>query len=195
LHAQRAKSLNRKAALPAFGALLRALCLPAQATTGGPVAGQAVAYTMTVSSSVADAGNVLVTDQQPAGVSFHSWNCTSAPDGLCPAASGGGGDFSQTIARLPVGQSVTFTINGTVDAPSDPTVNIADVNVPGGQCASGKPMPCQKITTTGALVRERDLPYATPVPTLNAAALTLLALLLAALDWRARRKPGEKAGL
>jgi len=156
--------------------------------------GSSVTYTVTASNtgSVA-ANNVAVADSFPAGIANATWTCTDSAGGsLCPAASSGGTItapatlLNQTIASLPAGGTVTYTIVATTASSGLPPViaNTATANVSGGVCVdasgqpTGEPMPCpstvsnpsapiitftKTASTTAALAAGEQLTYTVTV--------------------------------
>lgn len=139
-------------------------------------AGGKVVYTLTVrSTGQAPTHGTVVTDAVPAGITAMTWTCTGADGGVCPHASGSGA-LNETIATMPAGSSVTYTLEGTLSlTPTATVTNTASVTPPvGAVCASGDPAgPC---TASASLSATPLAP--TPVPTLSQWALMLLSLLL-----------------
>ena len=96
------------------------------ATAGGPIA-----YSITLSNSgPSDVTGVGVSDAFPATLTGVSWTCVGSGGGSC---SGGSGAISDSV-NLPVGASVTYTINGTVlsDTAAGPLTNTVMVSNPAG---------------------------------------------------------------
>jgi len=91
--------------------------------------GSTVVYTVVVSNTgVNDSTDATLTIAEPAGITFTSWLCAASGTGACVNASGVGA-ISQTSANLPVGETLTFTVNA--DVPSGfagPLVNTATVS-------------------------------------------------------------------
>jgi len=97
-------------------------------TTASP--GQSLTYTITASNAgPAPVTGAAVVDTLPASLVGATWSCAGAAGGTC-AASGTGniGD----VANLPVGGSVTYTLNANVTANPLSLVNTASIAVPGG---------------------------------------------------------------
>jgi uncharacterized repeat protein (TIGR01451 family) len=96
------------------------------------VAGQALAYTLTVSNlGGSDVAGARVQDSLPAAMSAFTWTCTSNGAGSCVKASGSGD--VDALVNLPSGTFVTFTVSGTVPpGTTGPQVNTATVAPPAG---------------------------------------------------------------
>lgn len=144
--------------------------------------GSRVTYTIRVANVGAlDAQNVEIKDPPPDGIASMTWACAdSAGAGLCPASAGGGG-LNQTVAKLPPGSTLTYTVIATLAAggllPAQ-IANTATANVPGGLCSDGQAMPCPSANVTNLTVNLTQTPIeAAPVPALTPGALALLALL------------------
>ncbi|WP_300619449.1 GEVED domain-containing protein [Dokdonella sp.] len=120
------------------------------ATPAGAVApGGTVTYTVVVTNegNVA-APNTRVQDAFPPGISSASWTCVASTGAACPNATSGGAVappdelLDETIATLPPGGSVTYTIAATVAAnPPAHIVNTVAVTPPGGVCLPGNTLP------------------------------------------------------
>ena len=112
--------------------------------------GDPVEYTVTVTntSAVATATNVQVADPVPSGLdaSTITWSCSSATGAAsCADASpgSGGGDLASTLATLPPGSSVTYTISGNAAASvSGAVTNTATASGADVVCADGQALPC-----------------------------------------------------
>jgi len=124
--------------------------------------GGTVRYTLTVRNTGQVAANgTVVSDPLPTGVASMSWTC-SAGGASCPAASGSGA-LSQTIASLPTGGVVTYTITATLSASAvvgSTITNTASAAPPGGgTCApGGSAGPCTATvgTTVSGAVQASD---------------------------------------
>ena len=142
--------------------------------------GGRISYTIVVSNAGAVSANgTAVQDTLPAGLTAASWTCTASGGATCPSASGSG-DIAQTIATLPPGGSVTYTVNASVTAaPGTTLTNTASVTPPGGGvCVPGNvAAPCSSAVSSAVV----GAAASTPVPTLGEWALVLLSLLLAAV--------------
>jgi uncharacterized repeat protein (TIGR01451 family)/MYXO-CTERM domain-containing protein len=76
--------------------------------------GQAVSYAITMSNAgPGAAGSVTMADTMPAQLSGATWTCAGTGGGTCVAS--GSGNIS-SVASLPVGSSVTYTLHGTIIA-------------------------------------------------------------------------------
>jgi hypothetical protein len=144
-----------------------------------------VVYTVTVTNSgtVPDPGEI-VSDPKPEGIASMTWVCAGSGGAVCPNASGDGA-VSETIATMPPGGQVVYTLTETLAATGLPQLinNTATVISPGGVCLNGAPMPCAASVSN-------PVAGVANVPTLDKSALALLALLMAALTlalWHKRR--------
>jgi uncharacterized repeat protein (TIGR01451 family) len=115
------------------------------ANTTAPLApSDPVQYTLTVTntSTTTPATNVTVTDPVPTGIdpASVSWTCAGA---ACPHASGTGA-LNETIATLPAGGAVTYTISANAVAAAVPprVVNTAHVTGTDMVCDDGETKPC-----------------------------------------------------
>lgn len=139
--------------------------------------GGKVTYTVTVANeSSGDATSVAVSDPLAQGIDSTTWTCaTGHGSARCPAASGAGA-LQQTIATLPAGSSLVYTIQATVgaNAPSE-IVNTASLTLSDGSL-------CGPTCSAQATVKRQNVVEGTvaPVPTLAQWALAALALLMAA---------------
>ncbi|ANB16197.1 PKD domain protein [Dokdonella koreensis DS-123] len=146
-----------------------------------------VVYTVTVANvGSVDAANVTVSDPLPAGISSYVWTCAAAGGAVCPNASGSGA-LAETIATLPAGSTVVYTIHATIGGnPPGSIVNVVTLTPPGDAvCAPGNtPPPCRAdVPITVAPPREP-----TPVPVDSRWMLLVLGLLLmAGALWEQRR--------
>jgi uncharacterized repeat protein (TIGR01451 family) len=132
-----------------------------------------VVYTVTVrNTGTTAATNVAVADAVPAGINAFAWTCAASGGGACPNASGSGA-LAQTIASLPVGGQLVYTIAATIAAePPTSIVNTANVSLTNGTCA-----PCS-ATVTGQVQTPQEV---RPVPAADRWALWLLTGLIAAV--------------
>lgn len=98
--------------------------------------GGSITYKVTVTNNSAlNLTGITVTDEMPALISSWSWVCT--PDAGPPAASCATGtnttNINDTTVNLPVGRSVTYTINANVsNTASGDLTNSASVSLPSG---------------------------------------------------------------
>jgi uncharacterized repeat protein (TIGR01451 family) len=148
-----------------------------------------VVYTVTVANSgTVPAAGVAVSDPIPDGITAMTWVCAGSGGAACPNASGSGA-VNETIATLPPGGQVVYTLTATLAATSLPQliVNSATANLPPGSvgaCLNGQPMPCSASVSN-------PVQGVAAVPALDKGALALLALLMAALTaavWRKRQR-------
>lgn len=124
--------------------------------------GGTVRYTLTLrNTGKVAADGTTVSDPQPAGVSSMGWTC-SASGTTCPAASGSGA-LSQTIASLPTGAIVTYTVTATLSTSAvtgNTITNTASATPPGGgTCAPGGgagPCVASAGTTVSGAVQASD---------------------------------------
>ncbi|MEN5180820.1 hypothetical protein ABE501_13690, partial [Comamonas testosteroni] len=110
------------------------------------VPGGTVNFTVTVTNTGTTAtSNVLITDPIAGGIDSQTWTCTAAGGTACLAASGSGA-ISETIAAMPAGSSVVYTIAAVIS--NTPPTNVANTATatPGGGssvCApANTPAPC-----------------------------------------------------
>ena len=111
----------------------------------GVVAGRPTTYTITITNPLgpSDASGATVIDTFPATLTGVTWTCTGTGGGACPASGSGNINTSVTV---PVGASVVFTANGTVDpAATGELVNAAEV-LP----------PTRHVNRTSAIATDRD---------------------------------------
>ncbi|MCD2165527.1 DUF11 domain-containing protein [Comamonas koreensis] len=141
--------------------------------------GQAVNYTIAVDNGgTASASGTVVSDPLPNGLRNASWTCTASgtPGTACGAASGTSA-LNDTIANLPAGGRVTYTVNAMVaPGPVEDIVNTASASPPADSdaiCApSGAAPPC--IAT--ATVTRSEVIKPASIPTLSVWGIGLLAL-------------------
>ncbi len=78
------------------------------------VPGGALTYTINVSNQgPAASPQTTIIDTFPAALTNVSWACAGSAGGACASTNGSGGILAQVV-NLPMGGSVTYTINGTV---------------------------------------------------------------------------------
>ncbi|WP_289554497.1 hypothetical protein, partial [Olivibacter sp. 47] len=94
--------------------------------------GESVDYTITVTNNgPSDAAAVNVKDTAPAGTTISNWTAVVTTGTVTLPNTSGTGDINETIATLPNGAVVTYTV--TVQTPSDFTgelVNAVEVTTP-----------------------------------------------------------------
>ncbi|ACU63175.1 T9SS C-terminal target domain-containing protein [Chitinophaga pinensis] len=113
------------------------------ATTFAP--GEDVTYTITVTNNgPSDAANVVVTDNAPAGTTIKSWAAAVTTGTVTLPAASGAGNISQTIAKVPNGAVVTYTV--VVATPSSFTANLS--NTASGSSDATDPVPANNNSTT-----------------------------------------------
>jgi uncharacterized repeat protein (TIGR01451 family) len=108
------------------------------------VPGDTVHYTITVTNTgPVAANNTLVTDPLPNGIITQSWTCAAASGAVCPNASGNAA-ISETVATLPSGGSLVYTVTATVSlVPPTNINNTATATPQNGACApANTPAPC-----------------------------------------------------
>jgi uncharacterized repeat protein (TIGR01451 family) len=95
------------------------------------IAGATSTYTITVSNAGPDnAVGARVTDTPPATLTGVTWTCTPSAGASCSAS---GSDEIDDLVDLPVGESVVYTLTGTVDAGATGNIaNTASVAAPPG---------------------------------------------------------------
>jgi len=131
--------------------------------------GGTIVYTVTVANtgSVA-ADNTQVSDPIATGLTAYSTTCAATGGAVCPNGAGpNNGALNETIATLPAGGRVVYTITATVSAtPAGAVTNTVSVSPPqGGLCAPGNtPPPCTG-TTTSSPPNAFDPPFITKAAT------------------------------
>jgi LPXTG-site transpeptidase (sortase) family protein len=97
------------------------------------VPGTSLTYTIAVSNvGNGPAIGAQVTDSIPAQFSAWSWTCVQSGGATGCSAYSGAGNFSNTVS-LPVGSSITYTVNATILASAAGSLtNTAAVTPPGG---------------------------------------------------------------
>ncbi|HOB67524.1 hypothetical protein [Ottowia sp.] len=159
----------------------------------GPLSpGGSVVYTVAVlNTSAVAVTNVAVSDPVPAGiVASQTWTCAGT-GAACPAASGSGA-ITDTIASMPAGSSVTYTITATAASTLPPQVtNTVTVTPPTDvQCyIDGKvASPCAVSVSNPPTPPEPPRPPVAAIPTTSPEGLIALALMmLGAAGWASRR--------
>ncbi|WP_217602921.1 gliding motility-associated C-terminal domain-containing protein [Chitinophaga sp. GbtcB8] len=109
------------------------------------VPGQSVTYTITVTNNgPSDAADVNIIDNAPAGTTISSWTAVVTTGTVSLPTPSGTGDLNETIATLPNGAVVTYTV--TVDIPSNYNSNL--VNTATVTSTTPDPVPaCTGCTT------------------------------------------------
>jgi len=137
-------------------------------------------YTVSLSNvSLVAATNVVVTDAVPGGIATFAWSCTASGGAACPVASGSG-SLAQTIANLPAGGALVYTINATVTAnPPGTVTNSASVHSSDAlTCApSGLTAPCTAAATSTVSSGSGQI---AATPALSTWALLVLAFVMMA---------------
>lgn len=161
------------AEIPVVEPTAAVVAIAKSASTDSLMANGHVVYTVTArNTGTTPATNVLVGDAIPAGIASFSWTCAASGGATCPAANGSGA-LSETIASLPVGAQVAYTIDAVVVAsPPERIVNVAGVSLANGSCA-----PCS--ASVEGTVQVGPPAEAKPVPAADRWALCLMAALLA----------------
>jgi hypothetical protein len=125
-------------------------------------------YTIVVSNPVgpSNINGATVTDVFPIQISSASWTCVGAGGAVCTAS--GSGNLTDSV-NLPVGSSVTYTVNVTIAAgASGDLINTASVSLPAGYTDPTLP---NDSTDTDTLITTNPLPppMASPhdLPTYN----------------------------
>jgi uncharacterized repeat protein (TIGR01451 family) len=96
------------------------------------IPGTSVTYTIVAANSgPSEVSGLLVQDSFPSAVTSANWTCAGSGGGAC-GSSPGSGNISQLVS-LPVGGSVTYTVNAAINpAATGSLVNTANASVPGG---------------------------------------------------------------
>lgn len=151
------KSLNNAAGpcarLGAIAAELKVTKTTAAPLPSPPVNGTDITYSVDVenTSAAAIATNIGVADSQPPGLSFGVWSCivlaSGLPAAVCPSSLPASGSLSTTIASLPPGGKLRFTVTATVTDATEDNSNTATITPPinatcqGNQCSSTVSLP------------------------------------------------------
>lgn len=98
-------------------------------------AGGPISYTLTTTNNGPyNVNNAVITDTIPASITGVTWTCAASGGAVCVTGNGAGNALSETI-NIPVGGTITMTVNGTVNpAILIGTVisNTASVSLPNG---------------------------------------------------------------
>lgn len=138
----------------------------------------AIIYTVTVANTgEVPANNTAVSDPIASSFASYSTTCAAAGGAACPNGAGPvSGPLSETIATLPAGGHVVYTITAKIGATLKGAITntVTVTPPPGGLCGPGNTQsPCTASTSS-------DAPPAAPVPVPVDARwmLLLLAVLL-----------------
>ncbi len=94
------------------------------------IPGTSIVYTIVASNAgPSNTPSVTVADTFPATLTGITWTCAGAGGGVCTAS--GSGNLNETV-NLPVGGSVTFTINATIDPAATGTLSNTATAAAGG---------------------------------------------------------------
>ena len=177
------------ATAPAAGVAQLQIVKSASAGTVAP--GDTLVYTIAVGNvGTAAATNVVISDPMPAGIASYAWTCAASGGAACANASGSGA-VNQTIASIPPGGALTYTVAAALSAnPPSSITNVANVTSPAASvCApSGSAPPC---TSQAVVAVSPGGGPAAAVPTPVDSRWMLLAmamLLMGAAAFRARRR-------
>jgi len=177
------------ATAPAAGVAQLQIVKSASAGTVEP--GDTLVYTIAVGNvGTAAATNVVISDPMPAGIASYAWTCAASGGAACANASGSGA-VNQTIASIPPGGALTYTVAAVLSAnPPSSITNVANVTSPAASvCApSGSAPPC---TSQAVVAVSPGGGPAAAVPTPVDSRWMLLAmamLLMGAAAFRARRR-------
>jgi uncharacterized repeat protein (TIGR01451 family) len=141
------------------------------------IPGTSIAYTIVASNAgPGGAASVTVADTFPATLTGVTWTCAGAGGGTCVA--NGSGNIN-SVANLPAGGSVTYSVNATIAASATGTLsNTATATVGGGVV---DPVPGNNSATdTTTLTAQSDLSITltdSPDPVVAGTNLTYLATL------------------
>ena len=163
---------NTATVTPPAGGTCAGSCSDTAVVSAGPVVsvskstaattvlpGGTIEYTVVVENAGAvAAANTVLSDPLPAGVVSATWTCAATGGAVCPAASGSGG-IAATIATLPTGGRVTYTLSAVAASqPPATTTNTATITPPSGGACAGS---CSAtVTTPAAAVIAVDAPTA-----------------------------------
>ncbi|WP_257385962.1 DUF11 domain-containing protein [Tahibacter caeni] len=152
--------------------------------------GGTLVYTVSVSNvGTAAVTNAVIGDPLAPGIASYAWTCAASGGAACPQASGAGA-IAETIANLPPGGAVVYTVTAQLAANPPPAItNVADVTSSGpSSCApSGTPPPC---TSQAVVTVVAGGSAVVPVPVGSHWMLWLMAVLLAGIGiaMRPRRR-------
>jgi uncharacterized repeat protein (TIGR01451 family) len=107
------------------------------------IPGGTVTYTITVTNTgTVSADGTLVTDPVPNGITSQTWTCVGSGGAVCTPS--GSGAINDTLAALPPGGAVVYTVTATVATlPPTNINNTATATPPNGACApTMTPAPC-----------------------------------------------------
>ncbi|HWS28122.1 MAG TPA: IPTL-CTERM sorting domain-containing protein [Xanthomonadales bacterium] len=141
------------------------------------IPGTSITYTIAVSNAgPGGAASVTVADTFPATLTGVTWTCVGAVGGTCVA--NGSGNLN-SVANLPAGGSVTYTVNATIAANASGTLSNTATATAGGGVID--PVPGNNSATdTTTLTAQSDLSITltdTPDPVTAGTNLTYLATL------------------
>jgi uncharacterized repeat protein (TIGR01451 family) len=147
--------------------------------------GGTATYTITVSNvGIVPATNVVVADPLPPGIDDFDWTCAATGGAACSNAQGTG-VLNESIAVLPVGGVLTYTLAATVAANANGSILNSVTVTPGSNtvCMPGAtPGPCEASAPVDVVVGPTGTPVAAPA--LGPFALLLLAFALVAFARR-----------
>ncbi|GEM_PF-1193513 len=152
--------------------------------------GGTVVYTITLRNvGNVDAIGAVIGDPIPAGIDAFAWTCAASGGVACPNASGSGA-IAETIATIPVGAMLVYTVTATLSAdPPETVINTATVTPSGiATCTPAGTPPSCRATVIGT-VTPAQTPL--PVPAVHNWAQLLIALSLFGLAWRSWRRVGR----
>ncbi len=121
------------------------------ADLAGVFPGDTIVYTITASNvGTAAADGSSLDDDVPAGLTNLSWSCAQAGGAICPNATGAGA-IHETIATMPGGSVLTYTVTATVlSTPPSPITNEVTFDPHVGVCGDpgNPPIPCDSVVNT-----------------------------------------------
>ena len=166
-----------------------ALQIEKTVNTTSTTPGGTLVYTVAVGNlGTAAATNVVVSDPMPNGIASYAWTCSASGGASCPNASGTGA-IAATIATLPPGGVVVYTITAQLTSNPPPSItNVANATGASVCAPSGSPPPC----TSGAVVAVMpgggggSEPVSTPID--SRWMLLLMAIVLTGAAMSARRR-------
>src|SRR5205814_2190456 len=88
------------------------------------IVGQAIVYTVTVTNTGTGPGTARVADTVPASVGSVSVTCSATGTGTCNTTGSSGNTVGGSVS-LPVGETATYTVSGTVIAAGSVTNSVA----------------------------------------------------------------------
>ncbi|SDZ26029.1 conserved repeat domain-containing protein, partial [Lysobacter sp. yr284] len=121
----------------------------------GVTAGGTTVYTVVLTNNGPSAANgTVIRDPAAAGLSKTSVTCLATGNAVCPAVTVANFESGLTIATLPSGGTLTFTVNANVTATSGSVSNSVTATLPPN---TTDPTPTGTVTDTDPVIPVADL--------------------------------------